>query len=363
MKKSLLFIFLFLILIPTVTVKASTETASQYILMDLTTGRILEGKDYNNPKLIASITKIMTSLIAIESNRLDETVIVDESILKSYGSGIYIQVGEELTLRELLYGLMLRSGNDAALMVSTFIAGTEENFVKLMNNKAKEIGMKNTTFVNSSGLDETDAGNHSTAYDMALLTRYAMQYDEYRKIVSTKKYVLKTNYKTYVWHNKNKLLANDYITGGKTGFTTKARRTLVTTAKINDMEFIVVTIKDSDDWNTHTQLYEEAKNKYSLYKVLDKNNFKIENQNYYQSKLYIKDDLYMPLTKEEKDKVTTKIKLEQLKKYNNNDKVGVCQIYIDDKYITEINIYVEKQPNVKEKQNIFTKIWELIKFW
>lgn len=363
MKKSLLFIFLFLILIPTVTVKASTETASQYILMDLSTGRILEGKDYNNSKLIASITKIMTSLIAIESNRLDETVIVDESILKSYGSGIYIQVGEELTLRELLYGLMLRSGNDAALMVSTFIAGTEENFVKLMNNKAKEIGMKNTTFVNSSGLDETDDGNHSTAYDMALLTRYAMQYDEYRKIVSTKKYVLKTNYKTYVWHNKNKLLAHDYITGGKTGFTTKARRTLVTTANINNMEFIVVTIKDSDDWNTHTQLYEEAKNKYSLYKVLDKNKFKIENQTYYQSKLYIKDDLYMPLTKEEKNKVTTKIKLEQLKDYNNNDKVGVCQIYIDDKYITEINIYVEKQPNVKEKQNIFTKIRELIKFW
>lgn len=363
MKRIILLITLFIFLIPKV--DASVNTASEYILMDLETGRILEGKDYNNPKLIASITKIMTCLIAIESNRLDETVVVDESILKAYGSGIYIQVGEELTLRDLLYGLMLRSGNDAALMISSIVAGSEQNFVNLMNHKAKTIGMSNTNFSNSSGLDESDNGNYSTAYDMALLTRYAMQYEEYRKIVSTKKYTLKTNYKTYIWDNKNKLLNYDYITGGKTGFTTKAGRTLVSSANIDDMQFIVVTLRDSDDWNTHISLYQKAKEKYSLYQVLNKKTFKVENEDYYKQRLYIKKDLNIPLTEEEKRKITTKIKLEKIKEYSNHEKVGVCEVYLDDKLIANTSIFIEKKDIIKDepKENIFKKIWELIKFW
>ena len=193
MKRLLLFLFLFFIGINPVL--ASTNTASSYVLMDQNTGRILTGKNYNNPMLIASITKIMTAIIAIESNRLDEVVTVDESVLKSYGSGIYIQVGEEITLRDLVYGLMLRSGNDAALMIANFVMGSEEEFVEKMNAKAKELGMKNTTFVNSSGLDNTDSGNYSTAYDMALVTSYAMKNKDYRQIVGTKKHTVKTNYK------------------------------------------------------------------------------------------------------------------------------------------------------------------------
>lgn len=304
----------------------------------------------------------MTCLLAIESNKLDETVVVDESILKAYGSGIYIQVGEEITLRDLLYGLMLRSGNDAAIMIATFVANSEKEFVKQMNSKAKEIGMTNTTFSNSSGLDESDNGNYSTAYDMALLTRYAMQYEEYRKIVQTKKYTVKTNYKTYIWNNKNKLLNYNYITGGKTGYTEKAKRTLVSTANINNLELIVVTLKDSDDWNTHISLYEKAKDKYNLYKILDKNDFKIE-QDYYKDKLFIKNDLKVLLTEDEVSKVNTKIKLEKLKEYNNEDKVGKCEIYIEDEYITSVDIYIEKNKITKSDKSFFAKIWEWIKFW
>ena len=360
MRRILLFSLLFFIFIPSI--KASSQTASEYILMDMESGRVLEGKDYNNPKLIASITKIMTCLLAIESNRLDETVVVDESILKAYGSGIYIQVGEELTLRDLLYGLMLRSGNDAAVMVASFVSGSEKEFVKKMNAKAKEIGMKNTTFSNSSGLDEEDNGNLSTAYDMAILTKYAMQYEEYRNIVKTKKYTLKTNYKAYIWHNKNKILNYDYITGGKTGFTEKAGRTLVSTADINNLKLIAVTIRDSDDWNTHTSLYNEAKDKYSLYKVLDKKDFKVKDD-YYKGKLYIEKDFYMALTEDETKKVNTKIKLEKKKDYKTKDKVGKCEIYIDNTYINSVDIYIQKEKTIKEKKNVFQKIWELIKFW
>ena len=360
MKRVLLFFLLFIMFIPKI--NASLNSASSYVLMDEETGRVLLSKNMNNKSLIASITKIMTAVLAIESNKLDEIITVDESVLKAYGSGIYIQVGEEMSLRDMLYGLMLRSGNDAAVMIATYVAGSEESFVKLMNDKAKEIGMKNTTFVNSSGLDNTDSGNLSTSYDMALLTRYAMKYDEYKKIVKTKQYTVKTNYKTYVWHNKNKLLNYDYITGGKTGYTEKAGRTLVSTATVDNMNLIVVTIRDSDDWNTHLSLYDYAKDTYTLYKVLNKDNFAVIGDDYYNNNLYIKEDLYIPLKNNETGYLISKIKLEKLKEYKEGDKVGNIYIYINDELLATKDIYVSKDIE-KNKKSFWQKIWEVIKFW
>lgn len=357
MKKILLFCLLILF-IPKV--NASTTSASSYILMDETTGRILLGKNYDTPMLIASITKIMTATLAIESGKLDETVIVDEIIKESYGSGIYIEVGEELTLKELLYGLMLRSGNDAALMVAKYVSGSVEEFVKKMNEKAIEIGMKNTNFVNPSGLDNAKEGNYSTAYDMALLTRYAMQYKEYKKIVSTKSYTLKTNKKTYIWKNKNKLLNYDYITGGKTGYTERAKRTLVSTASKNNIDLIVVTLKDSDDWNTHKDLYQYAYDNYISYKILNKNTFTVLKDTYYNNNLYIKNDLYIPLKKDETKKLISHIKLEKKKKYQENDRVGTNEIYLNDELIYIENIYVSKK-NIPTPTSFFKKIKEFFK--
>ena len=353
MKKFLLMIILLILFIPKV--EASTETAHSYVLMDQTTGRVLASKDKDNPRLIASITKIMTAVLAIESNKLEEIVKVDETVLKSYGSGIYIQVGEELTLKDLLYGLMLRSGNDAAMMIASYVSGSQEKFVEKMNAKAKSIGMKNTTFANPSGLDNSDAGNYSTAYDMALLTRYAMQYDSYREIVKTKNYTVKSNYKTYVWTNKNKLLRYDYITGGKTGYTEKAGRTLVSSATIDNMNLIVVTIRDSDDWNTHTSLYEYAKNNYQSYKVLSKNKFKVIGDNYYKGNFYIAEDVYISLLKKETGNLISHIKLEKLKTYQNGDKVGVNEIYLDDTLLYETDIFITDKKN-KDKESLWSKI-------
>ena len=360
MKKILLFFILCLMFIPKV--NCSTSSAHSYVLMDAETGRVLDSKNMNDKSLIASITKIMTSVIAIESNKLDEIITVDESILSAYGSGIYIQIGEEMLLRDMLYGLMLRSGNDAAVMIATYIAGSEEAFVKLMNDKAQKIGMKNTNFINSSGLDNTDSGNYSTAYDMAILTRYAMQYDEYREIAKTKEYTVKTNYKTYVWHNKNKLLNYDYVTGGKTGYTEKAGRTLVSTASKDNMNLIAVTIRDSDDWNTHIELYNYAFSNYTTYKVLNKNNFNVIGDTYYNNNLYIKEDLYIPLKNSETGMLISKIKLEKLPKYQQNDKVGYIEIYIDDELLTTKDIYVNKEGENKPK-SFWSKLWEWIKFW
>lgn len=351
MKKILLFSLLFFIGINYC--NASTSTAYSYVLMDQDTGRVLESKNKDSPMLIASITKIMTCILAIENGNLDEIVTVDDSISKSYGSGIYISIGEEVKLIDLLYGLMLRSGNDAAIMISTHISGSEEEFVKLMNKKAKEIGMKNTIFYNSSGLDNNTIGNLSTSYDMALLTKYAMQNDTYKEIVKTKKYTVKTNLKTYIWHNKNKLLSYDYVTGGKTGYTEKAKRTLVSTATKNNINLIVVTIKDSDDWNTHKTLYEKIFDNYINYKVLNKNNFKVEKDSYYDY-LYIKNDVYITMKQDETHNLISHIKLEKKEDYEDGERVGTNYIYLDDVKVAAEPIYAKKI--AKKKETIFDKI-------
>lgn len=339
MKKLLLFLLCINIFIPLV--KASTSSAYEYVLMDMDSGRVLASKNMHSPKLIASITKIMTCILAIENKDINDIVKVDESISKSYGSGIYISIGEEIKLLDLLYGLMLRSGNDAAIMISNYVSGSEDNFVKLMNQKAKELGMKNTIFYNSSGLDTETIGNKSTAYDMALLTKYAMQNEIYRTIVKTKKYTVKTNLKTYIWHNKNKLLSYDYITGGKTGYTERAKRTLVSTASKDNMNLVVVTIQDSDDWNTHKTLYENAFNTYKSLKVLNKKNFQVLKDNYYD-KLYIKNDVYLTLKKGESKSLVSHIKLEKKKNYKDNDIVGTNYIYLGNNLVHKEPIYAKR---------------------
>ena len=356
MKKLLLFFFFLVLFLNRV--EASTNSAHSYILMDANTGRVLLSKDKDSKRLIASITKIMTSVLAIESGKLDDVVVVDSSIKKAYGSGIYIEEGEEITLKDLLYGLMLRSGNDAASMVATYVGGSEDEFVKMMNSKAKEIGMKNTTFYNPSGLP-TPRGNYSSVYDMALLTKYAMQYDVYKEIVSTKKYKVTTNKKTYVWNNKNKLLRYDFITGGKTGYTEESGRTLVSTANINNMSLIVVTIRDSDDWNTHLELYNYAKDNYDSYKVLNKNKFVLPGESFYTNDtLYINNDVYLLLKKSETKKLTSHIILDKKKTIKDKEKVGVIKIYLDNNLVQEEDIYIQKNDKIKVKKNILSKIKE-----
>ena len=176
---------------------------------------------------------------------------------------------------------------------------------------------------------------------MALLTSYAMKNETYKTIVKTKKHTVKTNLKTYVWHNKNKLLQYDYITGGKTGYTERAKRTLVSTASKDNMNLVVVTINDSDDWNTHKSLYESTFNTYKSIKILNKNNFKVLKDDYYD-KLYIKNDVYLTLKKEESRSLLSHIKLEKKKNYKDGDCVGINYIYLGDSLVHEEKIYAKR---------------------
>ena len=355
MKKKLLILILTLCLFP-IQVKAVSDSATSSILMDTDSNRILYSKNMHQVRSVASISKIMTAIVAIESGKLDKTVTINDSILKAYGSGIYIKVGEKLTLKDLLYGLMLRSGNDAALAIADYVGGSKEKFVKMMNDKAIKIGMKNSTFHNPSGLDEEqEIGNFSTAYDMAILTSYAMQNKTFREIVGTKKYVLKTNKNTYVWYNKNKLLTSyEYTTGGKTGFTKKARRTLVSTASKNNTNLVVVTLNDGNDFQDHENLHEYGFGNYQTYILLKKGKIEIDEDNYYKNdELYLKNNLAVALSKDEKVSVQIKYVLEKNRKAKTNDIVGKAQIVIDDKVLTEQEIYFKEKNILKQKKNGF----------
>ena len=355
MKKILL---LFILLLIPIKCFCYSTSASSAILMDTDNNRIIYAKNIHEIRSIASISKIMTCILAIESNKLEDKVVVTDVIKQAYGSGIYIQEGEELTLRDLLYGLMLRSGNDAALMIADYVGESVEKFVEMMNEKARSIGMKNTTFNNPTGLDEVK-GNYSTSYDMAILTSYAMKNDIYIKIVSTKKYKLKTNMNTYSWTNKNKLLHSyKYTTGGKTGYTKKAKRTLVTTASKSNTNLVAVTLNDGNDFLDHKYLYEEAFKEYKSYKILRKGYIEIIGENYYSNvKYYIKNNFSYILNNSEKDSIILKFELEKKKTYKNNDKIGEVIVFIGDKEVYRDNVYIKMK---KEKKNIFKKIKDLL---
>lgn len=352
--------FLFLLLLLFFPLKVSAISARNIIAMDMDTKRILYEKDANSEHLIASISKIMTSVVALELSDIESDVTTTDTILKAFGSAIYIEVGETMKLKDLLYGLMLRSGNDAALAIAEFVGGDVDRFIELMNQKAKEIGMKNTIFINPHGLENNDGkGNISTAYDMALLSSYAMQNDIYRVIVSTKNYVAKSDKKTYSWANKNKMLSlYEFTTGGKTGFTEKARRTLVSTATKDYKNITIVSLNDPDDWDDHKYLYETLFNEYESVKVIDKNNFTIENENYYKNDtLYVKEDVYLMIKENEKNSISLDINLQKLSKFESGDVVGTVKIKLNGESLKEEKIYIEKKTEQKEKrQNFFQKI-------
>ena len=334
MKKIILFLLLLIIPFNTYALSTSSEDV---ILFSEDTNRVLYGKNINKRHLIASTTKIMTAVIAIESGKLDNVVKVNDSVLKSYGSNVYLSVNEKITLRDLVYALLLRSGNDSALMIEDYLGGHKE-FIKKMNEKSIKIGMKNTYFKNVHGLDE-ESENYSTCFDMALLMKYANTLFDFREITSTKKRVVKTNYKTYSWTNKNKLLFDyRYTTGGKTGYTTKAKRTLVTSASKNDINLIVVTFNDKNDFKTHEELYEYGFNNYRKILVLNKRKIRVDN-NKYKNKLYIKNNYYYLIKENEEKFIKKKAILYKSIKYKN--KVGYLDIFFKNKKVHREYLYIK----------------------
>lgn len=229
------------------------------ILVCADTGDVLYEDNADERTLIASLTKIMTAIIVIENCDLDELVIINPDWCYVEGSSMYLAAGKMYTVHELLLGMMLTSGNDAATALACHCAGSIDGFAKLMNEKAAELGMSDSSFRNPHGLDAD--GHYSTARDLATLTAYCMKNETFRSIVATKSCTVKEL--TYINHNR--LLWNcPGCIGVKTGYTMASGRTLVSCTERNGMSLICVTLGAPDDWNDHMKLYDEAFSEYSL---------------------------------------------------------------------------------------------------
>ena len=340
-------IILFLLILLPIKINAF-DLGKSAILMEEDTKRVLVSKNINSKRLIASTTKIMTAIIAIESNKLSKTVKVGSEILESYGSSIYLKIGQKIRLEDLVYGLLLRSGNDAALAIQNYLG--KEKFIDKMNKKAEEIGMSNTIFNNPHGLDEKTA-NYSSAYDMALLMRYANSLEKFKEISGTKKYKIMYGNTLNIWNNKNKLLRSyEFTTAGKTGYTEKAGRTLVTSASKNNMNLIVVTLNDVNDFKNHKELYEYGFENYSMIKVFDKDNIKLKN-------VYANDDYFYPLTKKETKLIRVDYELKEKKDKNNF--IGYAKIYLGNNLIHKERLYLTERKNNKKNISLIKKVINL----
>lgn len=357
-RKIFIFLLLHVLILYYFSASANAEheiSARNAILIEQQSGRILYEKKAHEPERIASITKIMTAILAIESEKLNEQVKISHRAEGTEGSSLYLKAGQKMSLEDLVYGLMLRSGNDAAVAIAEHVGGSLEGFVFLMNQKADEIGMQNTHFSNPHGLDDHE-DHYSTAYDMAILTKYAMNNDKYREIAGTKVHRAPNPNAEwdYVWKNKNRLTdLYKYATGGKTGYTKRAKRTLVTTAEKGDFEMIAVTLNGPNDWNDHIFLYETGFAQYDVVEILPKGTIENIDEPFYKNKVYLTHEFVYPLTKDEENLIEVKYKFLKPGKDEKDisDIVGKAVVYLDEEKIQESPVYFKHQP--EEKQSFF----------
>ncbi|WP_442893550.1 D-alanyl-D-alanine carboxypeptidase family protein [Bacillus sp. 2205SS5-2] len=360
-------ISIFLLAMVTSPVSAQPGVSAQgAVLMDQESGRVLFEKNAHTQMRIASITKIMTAILAIESDKLQETVKVSNNAVRTEGSSVYLQLGEEISLEHLVYGLMLRSGNDAAVAIAEHVGGSLDGFVYLMNEKAVEIGMINTHFANPHGLDDHE--NHlSSAYDMAVLMKYAMNNETFQKISGTEvhKAPKPDSQWNRSWHNKNRLLTQlyEYCTGGKTGYTKRAKRTLVTTASKEGEHLIAVTLDGPDDWNDHIGMYEFGFKNFDYMQVLKEGKVAAIKDKMYKGNVYLKESLSLSLTKEEEENVQVDYKIIQPKDEWDSENapkvIGKANVYVDQKLIHSVPIYFKSSHLSREP---WWKVWKHLFF-
>jgi D-alanyl-D-alanine carboxypeptidase len=342
-------------------------SAQAAILMDADTGRVLFAKNADKEMKIASLTKIMTAIIAIEQGKLDDLVEIKPSAVGVEGSSIYLKAGEKIPLETLLYGLMLRSGNDAAVAIAEHIGGSVEGFVYLMNEKAMYLGLQHTHFANPHGLDVPD--HYSSARDLALLTQYALKNPTFQKIISTQvKTVPWPGEKWYrKFYNKNKILKlYKWANGVKTGYTKQAKRTLVSSAMRDGLKLIAVTLNDGNDWQDHIDLFEYGFRNYKKVPVVE------EGEVIQKTDIRINDDetlmitagrtVSLPLTEEERKNVQIEpiitFPLSQVKE--SGVEVGSARVIVNGEVLATVPLVssLQKEKNVLDQWlEVLFSVW------
>ena len=367
---SILLIFSFSYTVKADNKKDVSVSAEAYVLYCADNGKIISSKNENKRMKPASTTKVMTSLITLEEASSSNKKVKFTKEMIAEGSSMYLKVGEVVTLKDLAAGMMMASGNDAANAAALTIAGSSEKFSQRMNERASQIGMKNTHFITPSGLD--DDNHYSTAYDMALLMSYALENEEFAKLTSQKSATvsfIEPQSKKSTYSNHNRLLSlYEYCIGGKTGYTMAAGRCLVSAAKKDGLTLVCVTMNDRNDWNDHIALYNYGFDKYSYYET-DDSKFCVDipcvgGESDIVTVMGEKNSSIVILS-EDKDKVERKVYADSFiyAPVKKNESVGRVDYLIDGKVVESINLVAVNGVNSKkENKNIFRIIKDLFTY-
>ena len=338
--------------------------AISMIVIEANSNRVLMSSNENAPRANASTTKIATFLTVLKHcNNFDEKVKVDDRAIGIPGTSIYLKKGEILTVRELLYGMMLVSGNDAATALALHISNSISEFASLMTQEALNCGAKNTTFKNPHGLDEE--GHKTTAYDLAQITRECYKYPIFEEVVSTKNTKIpdSTGNGYRYLQNKNKLLWSlEGCNGGKTGFTNDAGRCLVASAKRNKMHLISVVLNCGPMFEETAMHIEDCFSKYHMSTILPPYNFirtiDITESDTQKVKVYTQKGFIYPLTDEEETRIKTEISLPSSIKapIKKEQIVGEVKIYLDKHLLFCEKIYTMEDVNSNKVIDNFKRI-------
>ncbi|WP_026477932.1 D-alanyl-D-alanine carboxypeptidase family protein [Alkaliphilus transvaalensis] len=318
------------------------------IVMETETGRVLFEKNSRERMPMASTTKIMTALLAIENVDSEKFVKVAPEAQGIEGSSIYLRANERVKMVDLLYGLMLRSGNDSATAIAIEVAGSVEKFAELMTLRAKELGANDTSFMNPHGLHHDD--HYTTAYDLALITKEALKKPLFKKIVSTKFYVAESRDAEFKYFsNKNKIL--NTVEGGdgvKTGFTKKSGRCLVASATRGDMQLIAITLNDGDWFNTTHKLLDDSFELFMPHTVFEKGEVigvaKLNEGKRDEVNALVDSKIVLPVREEEKDRIQTVIDMPENMEAPilKGQKLGKVSVYLEDQLLATSDLIAEE---------------------
>ena len=323
------------------------------ILMDFETGRVLWEKDAYSPYAMASTTKIMTALLTLELGNLNDEVTVSQKAALTPPVKMFLQKDEVIKLEYLLYALMMQSSNDAAVAIAEHIGGTVEEFCRLMTERAAELGCKDTVFETPNGLDAGD--HHSTAYDMALISRAALSNPDFIRITNTANVTFQSSRATYSVINKNRLL-NEFegANGIKTGYTGKAGHCFVGAAKRNDMQLISVVLASGwgnkgkeQKWVDTKEILRYGFGTYDYENIINAHDFvepiKIERSRTPEIETYYNEGLVLPMSDEEKTNLRVEVDLPKILKapIEKDEKLGVAKVFIGSDLMSEIDILAE----------------------
>lgn len=347
--------------------------AQAAILIDAQTGRVLWEKDSKKPMAMASTTKIMTAITAIENGNLDDIVVASKNASITPPVKMGLREGEEIKLKDLLYALMMQSSNDAAVAIAEHIGGSVENFCSMMTENAKKIGAVDTVFRTPNGLDSLD--HHSNAYDMALITRYALNNEQFYNIINTKNVTFKSSKATYDIINKNRLL-NEYsgANGVKTGYTGKAGQCFVGAAKRDGMQLISVVLASGwgdkgkeQKWIDSKRILDYGFKNFKYTEVIhsaDKTDKYINVNKAKTDKVLLdfKNSVVFPLKEGEENLIKIEYNIPEMidAPITRGQKIGTAKIYLDDSCFDEIDLMADSSI---ERHDFNTSFMKIINVW